>query len=430
MKHYDEKGCTPVFKDNCPNCPSRFECEKPKAEESEPPPLSKDVCVHKGKTYSIGEVVPMANPCRMCRCGYSYTPAFHRGITRELFTMIHCISIECPETFGVHPYPIAGLEVDFDRMKNCYYSYEKGKCCGKSVCPTSLEAKNASSCDYKGRNYKLGQKIYPQEDACKVCICNEDWDEENPTASSGCYEVRCNLEMRRELKQGCVPIYHEASCCPIDYHCPEVALNHRVDMHERCLFPPAIGNCFGYFPRYFYNSVKAQCEQFIYGGCRGNANNFATLAECEAACQPKKIDTEANDQESCTFNGVSYPIGAALNSGQICVNCTCVVPPDFTCVHHSCPSPDGDHCRAIYEPNVCCPRYDCLSAKITKFNPESCATPICDKNCQLKESENECPQCVCPEIKDENKDVNAETDSDKVTSESDGSGLEEEIPMK
>ena len=53
-----------------------------------------------------------------------------------------------------------------------------------------------------------------------------------------------------------------------------------------CSLPPDPGPCRGICPRYFYNAGTGQCEPFIYGCCLGNANNFLTLAECEAACPP------------------------------------------------------------------------------------------------------------------------------------------------
>ena len=37
------------------------------------------------------------------------------------------------------------------------------------------------------------------------------------------------------------------------------------------------GPCFALKPRYFFNFETRRCEQFIYGGCRGNENNFATM---------------------------------------------------------------------------------------------------------------------------------------------------------
>jgi hypothetical protein len=56
------------------------------------------------------------------------------------------------------------------------------------------------------------------------------------------------------------------------------------DTANRCRLAKEPGSCRGFFPRYFHNPATGQCERFIYGGCQGNANNFQTLEECQAAC--------------------------------------------------------------------------------------------------------------------------------------------------
>ena len=58
-------------------------------------------------------------------------------------------------------------------------------------------------------------------------------------------------------------------------------------IHQRpafCLLPADPGPCRGYFPRYFYNSKTGECERFIYGGCKGNKNNFRKKEECYDVC--------------------------------------------------------------------------------------------------------------------------------------------------
>jgi hypothetical protein len=57
--------------------------------------------------------------------------------------------------------------------------------------------------------------------------------------------------------------------------------------HDPCFLPPDIGPCDGICPRFYYDLCTGQCETFIWGCCGGNANNFETIAECEAACPPK-----------------------------------------------------------------------------------------------------------------------------------------------
>ncbi|XP_028820000.1 tissue factor pathway inhibitor 2 isoform X2 [Denticeps clupeoides] len=51
-----------------------------------------------------------------------------------------------------------------------------------------------------------------------------------------------------------------------------------------CLLPPDAGPCRGDVARYFYSAIGQRCERFGFGGCAGNANNFATYAECHKAC--------------------------------------------------------------------------------------------------------------------------------------------------
>lgn len=53
---------------------------------------------------------------------------------------------------------------------------------------------------------------------------------------------------------------------------------------DKCQLKLESGPCFGLFYRYGYNSANGRCEQFIFGGCGGNANNFETAQECQEQC--------------------------------------------------------------------------------------------------------------------------------------------------
>lgn len=53
-----------------------------------------------------------------------------------------------------------------------------------------------------------------------------------------------------------------------------------------CALPRAPGPCRGSFPRVWFNQKTGTCENFIYGGCKGNANRFDSVAECEERCKP------------------------------------------------------------------------------------------------------------------------------------------------
>ncbi|UYV81804.1 mig-6 [Cordylochernes scorpioides] len=70
-------------------------------------------------------------------------------------------------------------------------------------------------------------------------------------------------------------------------------------------------------------------------------------------------------ENMCLFDRRYYAVGHILegsNQTSYCVTCTCLTPPDFTCVHQSCsPPPNNDYvnCVPSYIPGECCPTYNC-----------------------------------------------------------------------
>ncbi|XP_039986880.1 kunitz-type protease inhibitor 2 [Xiphias gladius] len=77
---------------------------------------------------------------------------------------------------------------------------------------------------------------------------------------------------------------------------------------ERCEAAPQVGPCRAAFQKWYHNSQTGNCESFIYGGCRGNKNNYVSKESCVATCtvsvlpSPKKssaddsVSTEYKDQ--------------------------------------------------------------------------------------------------------------------------------------
>ena len=51
-----------------------------------------------------------------------------------------------------------------------------------------------------------------------------------------------------------------------------------------CLLLPVSGPCTNNILRWYYNYAVKRCQQFTYGGCDGNQNNFETLYNCLQQC--------------------------------------------------------------------------------------------------------------------------------------------------
>jgi hypothetical protein len=60
---------------------------------------------------------------------------------------------------------------------------------------------------------------------------------------------------------------------------------------EVCAQPQSTGPCRASIPRYYYNVETKRCEEFTYGGCGGNRNNFETEILCRQYCRAEVATT-------------------------------------------------------------------------------------------------------------------------------------------
>jgi len=67
-----------------------------------------------------------------------------------------------------------------------------------------------------------------------------------------------------------------------------------MDQVPLCDLPLDAGPCQGKFERFYYDKVEGVCLAFNYTGCKGNANHFYSMSECENACEhrARKIRVE------------------------------------------------------------------------------------------------------------------------------------------
>ncbi|CAL1298899.1 unnamed protein product [Larinioides sclopetarius] len=66
--------------------------------------------------------------------------------------------------------------------------------------------------------------------------------------------------------------------------CKAICAARFVKSRTACVEDKKLGPCRGAFPRFFFNKQTGQCERFSYGGCDGNSNNFMSKEDCEAVC--------------------------------------------------------------------------------------------------------------------------------------------------
>jgi hypothetical protein len=66
-----------------------------------------------------------------------------------------------------------------------------------------------------------------------------------------------------------------------------------------CQLPADVGPCTAVFRRWHFDTKSGECEPFVYGGCGGNANNFETREACEKGCSVPDVCSLGADPGPC-----------------------------------------------------------------------------------------------------------------------------------
>merc|ERR1719295_2215636 len=78
---------------------------------------------------------------------------------------------------------------------------------------------------------------------------------------------------------------------------------------DPCSLSPDSGPCKGNHTRWFHSPTRSSCQQFTWGGCGGNDNNFATKAKCLSRCgknDSMKVCHLPLDRGSCSGDFVRW----------------------------------------------------------------------------------------------------------------------------
>ncbi|KAM8725304.1 kunitz-type protease inhibitor 1-like isoform 1-T2 [Acanthopagrus schlegelii] len=110
-----------------------------------------------------------------------------------------------------------------------------------------------------------------------------------------------------------------------------------------CRAPVKVGPCRAAFPRWHYDADRGECEQFVFGGCNPNDNNFLSKNECVSACSGVTVSTERSilpDGEECD---------AACAPAQLICGNGCCVDRSLECdgVKHCSDGSDELHCTKL-----------------------------------------------------------------------------------
>ncbi|XP_074548166.1 kunitz-type protease inhibitor 1a [Halichoeres trimaculatus] len=98
---------------------------------------------------------------------------------------------------------------------------------------------------------------------------------------------------------------------------------------HHCMAPMKIGPCRGSFPRWHYNAASEKCEEFMFGGCRENLNNYLSKDECTNACYGSEKSSKAG-------RGLPIPdkvekCGAPCTTEQFTCENGCCLDPGLEC---------------------------------------------------------------------------------------------------
>nr|XP_054928901.1 papilin-like [Dermacentor andersoni] len=154
---------------------------------------------------------------------------------------------------------------------------------------------------------------FASKDLCEqTCLHQEKLDPCEPSAAPGpCrgsykrfYYDRQDNQCKRFTYGGC---QGNANNFATEEECSERCL--RLSAQEICILAKEEGRCLSEDRKWYYDYVEGRCKEFVYTGCQGNRNRFNTRDQCERMCNSTRV---AVSRDICALPKEEGPCRAAI----------------------------------------------------------------------------------------------------------------------